>query len=145
MENNKYIKIIETTYTGSGRRHRMSRLNRAAQFSPFAALSGYEEIIEESARETREFIELSDEQTDTNDRILTETVFDKKYSSCEITYFVPDGKKKGGKYKTETGRIIRYDEITRDITLESGSVFNAALIRSIEPVTAAYGPEICYS
>jgi len=100
----------------------MPMLSRAAQFSPFAALTGYDDLIREAAREVHERIELSDEQKQEIGTIL-------HYLACnpdtvgEFTVFVHDAHKSGGEYVTYSGRISGYDEPTYMITLDSGVKF----------------------
>ncbi len=94
----------------------MPNLERAAQFSPFAALTGYEGAIEETARLTDDMRELSDSVREKLDRYLAGLMQrPDPNSEVRITYFVPDAKKAGGEYVTETVRIRRIDQNTREI------------------------------
>ena len=109
----------------------MSKLNRAAQFSPFAALTGYDEIIDEYARETLPFSEPGCDSAAETERILNDLIFGGLDAECTVTYFVPDARKNGGEYRTARGKIIRYDETTGDLTLSGGEIINIALIKSV--------------
>ena len=99
----------------------MSNYQRAAQFAPFAALTGYYAAIDETARLTDEKLELSDEQTEfLNQQIqlLTERTSDTP--QAQITYFVPDERKSGGEYVTVTGNVRRVDDYNREIVFTDG-------------------------
>ena len=93
--------------------------SRAAQFSPFAALSGYEDLIAEASRETCEEKELSDDQRNELDVKLSYLTGHRDISA-DFTVFVKDPKKAGGKYVSVRGCVLKYDFITRMITLDTG-------------------------
>lgn len=100
----------------------MSRESRAAQFSPFAALTGYEELIEEGARLTDSKIILGEEALEELNRVLKalpEIVAQKE--EVELVYFEKDAWKAGGAYRRYSGRIIKYDAIEEWIKLEDGT------------------------
>lgn len=91
---------------------RMPRENRAAQFAPFAALSGYEDAVNETARLTDERIELNEYARDAlNDamRRIQCSLQKGEHPSLEVTYFVPDERKAGGRYETVSGMIRKLD------------------------------------
>ncbi len=93
-------------------------IDRAAQFSPFAALTGYDAVVKESARLTDRKIELSeDEKTvlDEHLRLLSNAL--PQQPEAAFTYFLPDSRKEGGAYVTVTGRLKRVDELRRVILL----------------------------
>lgn len=95
-----YSDIIDLPHPTSRAHPRMSLLNRAAQFAPFAALTGYGEAIDETARLTQQRIELGEEElAELNGKLAAL----KERLPCEagITYFVPDRYKAGGRYVTE--------------------------------------------
>ena len=118
---NKYDDIINLPHHVSERHPQLSKDSYAAQFSPFAALTGYDGIVEEIARVTDERIELDD---DSKDRISHKLgiVLDHLDDELEITviYFLPDKKKDGGKYVTATGIIKAFDRYERIIQLSDG-------------------------
>ena len=98
----------------------MSNMNRAAQFAPFAALTGYEESIEETARITDRRIELSEyeiEELNAKLNFIQEHI--KERPEVTITYFQPDERKDGGAYITVTGRIRKIDEVNRVLVFEN--------------------------
>ena len=115
---NKYKDIIDLSRPKSKNHAPMPLNNRAAQFSPFSALAGYEEEIKETARETMKKIELTEEQKIIlNNKINWLKKKIKELPQITITYFVPDLKKNGGKYETMTTRIRTLDEIGKTIIL----------------------------
>ena len=113
-----YDDIIQLPHPTSARHPRMSLSNRAAQFSPFAALSGHSAALAETARLTDQQIELSDDDKavlDQKQRILLEHI--KEHPEISVTWFQPDEKKDGGQYITTTGRLKRIDEFNQVLLL----------------------------
>ena len=136
-----YADIIDLPHWESPTRPRMSRYNRAAQFSPFAALTGYDDIIREEARETGTWIEPGEsqkEQIDWRLNEIAEAIEEKQKPSVQIVYFVPDAKKDGGAYTTVEGFVRKIDPIHRKILLtdETGQKQEIDLdrITAIDPV-----------
>lgn len=122
MTNDQYNDIIDLPHHTSTTRPRMSMIDRAAQFSPFAALTGYDAAIKETGRLTDRRIELSEEERAVLDRkqsILMEHLFSRP--EVTVTYFVPDEHKDGGAYVTVTGQAKKVDEVNRFLTLTNGS------------------------
>ena len=112
----KYDDIINLPHSDPQKHVRMSPENRAAQFSPFAALTGHNEAIKETARLTDQKIELEEDAiTDINRTLLKirESIGTKP--KVVVTYFVPDNKKSGGKYITATVNIEKIDDINNII------------------------------
>ena len=100
----------------------MSLENRAAQFSPFAALTGHNEAIKETERLTDQKIELEEDAiTDINRTLMWIRDNIKSKPEVVVTYFVPDYKKSGGKYITATVNIVRIDETDNAIVTEDGT------------------------
>lgn len=97
----------------------MPMSDRAAQFSPFAALTGYGDAIDETARLTDARIELSDEER-------AELDYKQQYlatldaPTVTVTYFIPDERKSGGAYVTHTGVLKRVDEVERMVVFKDG-------------------------
>ena len=115
----KYDDIINLPHHVSKKHPRMSLEARSAQFAPFAALTGYDEIIRETARLTNQRIEINEELKailDEKLQILREQIHTKP--NVTITYFVPDLKKDGGRYVTVTGNVIKIDNYKQKIILE---------------------------
>lgn len=117
-----YGDIIDHPHWVSPKHPQMSLYKRAAQFAPFAALSGYEEMIDESTRVTDHRIELSESEKDLlNMKLnrLMEATDEGNRPEADITYFVPDLTKAGGRYDKITARIKRVDAVHRRIMLET--------------------------
>ena len=118
----KYDDIINLPHYTSSKRPRMAMIGRAAQFSPFAALTGSDAAVKETARLTEDWVELDEYQKSAlNDRlqILQERLSNTPVIS--ITYFVPDERKSGGAYCTETGIIKKIDYYERAVIMRSGT------------------------
>ena len=106
----EYDDIINLPHHKSDRHHPMPMSKRAAQFAPFAALSGYGEELEELTRLTERRRALSDaEERELNEKLnLLRAKIDAQ-PVISATYFVPDPRKEGGKYITKTGSVRRLD------------------------------------
>ena len=118
----KYDDIINLPHKQSAKRPRMSLLDRAAQFAPFAALTGYDDAVKETARLTDERIEMSEENLNVLNmkyQILVDRLDEEHEVS--FTYFVPDGAKSGGAYVTKQGIVKKVDNFERLITLCDGT------------------------
>ncbi len=118
--NEKYEKIISLPHHVSEKRAPMSRLDRAAQFAPYSALSGYEDAVEETARLTEHKIDLEDDEKERINSALVSLLSEPMGTKAKITYFRPDKKKIGGAYLTVTDEIGRIDENERKIILLGG-------------------------
>ena len=120
--NHQYDDIIDLPHHVSATRPRMSMIDRAAQFSPFAALTGYDAAIKETGRLTDERIELSEESRAVLDRkqqLLLDNLAD--HPDVSVTYFLPDKRKAGGAYVTVTGRVKKVDDYQRLLLLSDGT------------------------
>lgn len=130
---NKYDDIINLPHYTSATRQRMSISDRAAQFSPFAALTGYDGVIKETARQTEGQDEISDESTailDRKLRFLNDVAGEHPY--VEITYFIPDSRKKGGRYETIYGYLKMIDSNENCIILMDKQSVGFEKIRSLD-------------
>lgn len=128
----KYADIIDREHHVSKKRPQMSALSRAAQFSPFAALTGYEDLIQESERETDTRLELDENSKELLDRKLVRLLSRLPSPAAAFTWFVPDSRKAGGEYVTATGRIVKYDEFGGTITLDDGKIISIESISRID-------------
>ena len=111
----------------------MSMVDRGAQFAPFAALTGYEAVVEEAARLTDARLELSEDmKTMLNDKM--QMILDDLENEpfVTITYFVPDKRKAGGAYDDVSGIVERIDEYERCIVMTEGTKIPIEQIRAIE-------------
>lgn len=121
-ETHRYDDIIDLPHHVSDRHPHMPISDRAAQFAPFAALSGFGDTIEETARVTEERIELDDDQKaelDLKLRMLRELL--PQRPEVSIVYFVPDPRKAGGAYVTLSGHIIKMDDFSRVVVMDDGA------------------------
>lgn len=117
----KYDDIINLEHHISKTHKQMSMQNRAAQFAPFAALTGYEEAVKETARFTEQKIELDEELNNILDeklRLIQSQI--KNTPEITVIYFVPDDKKRGGKYQKITGKIKKIDDYNKFIIFTDG-------------------------
>ena len=99
----------------------MSRLDRAAQFAPYSALSGYEDAVRETARQTDKKNELDDYEKEKINETLTLLLSSEPGTVARLTFFNPDPKKAGGSYITLTGEICKIDEVKRKILMVGGT------------------------
>ena len=116
-----YRDIMDMPHHVSKSRPQMPMRNRAAQFAPFAALTGYEEAVRESARLTESKAEICEddaEELNKKIRLIGERIAAEPY--CEVTYFVPDKQKSGGEYITVSGNVRFIEEATRQMIFCDG-------------------------
>lgn len=116
-----YDDIIELPHPTSKKHPRMPLADRAAQFSPFAALTGHEAAIRETARLTDRRIELDEDEKTALDRklrLITEHLAERP--AVRITYFQADQRKDGGSYEIAEGSLKKVDEIARMVVLTDG-------------------------
>lgn len=116
-----YDDIIDLPHHISRRHPQMSLYNRAAQFAPFAALSGHDDAIEETARLTEARRELTQGERDILNRKLNWLLQRDDNPAIEITYFQPDKRKSGGRYCTVTGTVKKIDDIEGKLLLADGT------------------------
>lgn len=114
-----YDDMLNLPHPTSRRHPRMSLSDRAAQFAPFAALSGHSAALVETARLTERRIELDEDvkaALDLKQQMLMDRI--DEHPDVAVTWFQPDGKKNGGRYVTTTGRLKRIDEVERVLVME---------------------------
>lgn len=129
----KYAHIIDLPHHVSKERPQMTMYQRAAQFAPFAALTGHSAAISETARLTDKKIELSDNECELlNQRIMLLLSHLNEHPSVSITYFVPDPHKEGGRYVTHTGTIMSWEEYEQRLTFDDGVQLKANVIIDIK-------------
>lgn len=129
----KYDDIIHLPHHVSVRHPQMPLMDRAAQFSPFAALTGYDAAIKETERLTEEWEELDESRKAMLDERL-QIIRENFPGKPEIifTYFQPDEKKSGGAYLTVTGKVKKINEYEHQIIMEDGTVLPIENLFSIE-------------
>lgn len=130
----KYEDIINLPHHISKKHPQMTMESRAAQFAPFAALVGYEDAVEETARLTTKRIELNEEEKNILDmklQMLKEQMHVQIYPEISIMYFVPDLKKEGEKYIKISGTIKKIDEYKQLLILDDKTQIPISEIISI--------------
>ena len=143
-----YADIINLPHHQSATRPHMSLYDRAAQFAPFAALTGYDEMVNEEARYVDQQIEQDEASLELLNQKLTliaDVIEDGMKPTVSITYFEPDTMKLGGKYVTATEKIKKIDPVARKVILmkKSGVAGLNATI-DIDRITEIYGDLVDY-
>jgi hypothetical protein len=124
-----YDDIINLPHHVSSRHPQMSMMNRAAQFAPFAALTGHAAAIEETARLTDSQMELADEDSEIlNQKMAYLREVINEHPKIVVTYFEPDKRKAGGAYKTIEGQLQNIDDYSQCLVMRDGKV---VFIRSV--------------
>ena len=128
-----YEDIINLPHHVSKTRPQMSMIDRAAQFSPFAALTGYDAAIKETGRLTDEKIEMDEEALNILNmkfQLLVDRLADEP--EITFTYFKPDERKAGGAYIDVTGKVKKVDDFERLIVMQNGTKMPMDDILNIE-------------
>ncbi len=131
-DQHRYDDIINLPHHVSAVHPRMSDSNRAAQFAPFAALTGYEDAISETGRLTDQRIELDEDRRILLDERLQMIMQKDDCKEVKVTYFVKDERKDGGEYVTVTGSVKRIDMVNRAMILADGKVIPVDDVIEIE-------------
>lgn len=132
-EEGRYDDIINLPHHVSTKHPHMAPIDRAAQFSPFAALTGHDEAIKETARLTDERMELDENRKELLDarlQLLREHLGEKP--TVTFTFFEPDERKSGGAYVTVTGSVKKIEEYENKIVLEEGAAIFIDDIYAVE-------------
>lgn len=127
-----YDDIIDLPHHVSERHPQMSMYNRAAQFAPFAALTGHDAAITEAARLTDAELELSESDAEVLNRKLAYLQSLDEKPTISVTYFVPDDRKKGGSYHTTSGIIKRIEPDEGVLQFEDGTGIPVIRIKDID-------------
>ena len=125
----------------------MSSYDRAAQFSPFAALSGFDGIIAETGRLTDRRIELSESERALLDQKLTlidDVIQDGYHPEITVEYYVADQRKDGGEYREYTGKVRQIDAVARTIVFLAENGRSAGKTISVEEIKAIRGELVDY-
>ena len=132
-ETHRYDDIIHLSRPVSKKRSPMSNFDRAAQFSPFAALTGYDAMIAETGRLTDTQIELDEGgKALLDEKLQTIREHLEEHPAVKLTVFCPDSRKSGGAYETVTGNVKKIDPVTRILVLTGGEVIPIDRIYGIE-------------
>ena len=122
MPNNPYADIINLPHHVSTVHPQMTMAQRAAQFSPFAALVGYEDVIEETTRQTDSKRELDEsEKAELNRKLSILASLLKEKPVVEIEFFVPDKTKAGGEYVFRSGAVVKIQPVQKKLVLSDGT------------------------
>lgn len=128
----RYDDIITLEHPVSKVHPRMSVMDRAAQFSAFSALSGYEDAIDETERLTETYTELDEgEKEILNEQLLKIKENIASHPAATCTYFEPDPKKEGGAYRTYSGKVRKIDEYEKKLVFEDGTGIWIGSLRDI--------------
>ncbi len=128
-----YDDILYLPHHTSATRPRMPALDRAAQFSPFAALTGYDDVIQETARLTDRPADLDENRKEfLNEKLQMLAEMIEERPEITLTYFEPDERKTGGAYVSVTGRVEKLDEIRCVLVLKDGTAVSFSQIYELE-------------
>ena len=139
---NPYTDILTLPHHKAANRPHMSMHDRAAQFSPFAALTGFDGVIAETGRRTDQKIELSESQmTLLNQKLnlIDDAVQDGYHPVVSVVYFVPDAKKDGGSYQGYTGKVRQVDAVERKLVFLAANERSAGRDISIDVIREIHG------
>ena len=146
-KNNPYADIIHLPHHQAANRPHMSLYDRAAQFSPFAALTGFDGVIAETARTTDRKIELSESEKVLLDQKLTlidDVIHDKFHPEITVVFFVPDVLKDGGAYQEHTGKVRQIDTIERKIVFLADNSRSAGKTICVDDILEIHGELVDY-
>ena len=128
-----YSDIINLPHPVSKNHPQMPMAARAAQFAPFAALTGYDSVIHETERLTDKQVELEDYDNNQLNRVFTRLVEHlNEHPQIVVSYFKPDERKDGGSYMTVSGRLKKIDELGHAMIMEEGISIPIPMVTSIE-------------
>ena len=147
VEKNPYADIIHMPHHKATNRPHMSLYDRAAQFSPFAALTGFDGVIAETARLTDRKVELSESEKILLDQKLTlidDVIQDKHYPEITVVYFVPDYLKEGGEYEEYTGQVRKIDPIERTVVFLAANGRSAGKTIRVDDIKEIHGELVDY-
>lgn len=147
IEKNPYSDIIHLPHHKAPKRPHMSMYDRAAQFSPFAALTGFDGVIAETGRLTDRKIELSESEKILLDQKLTlidDVIQDKHHPEITVVYFVPDYLKEGGEYEEFSGRVRNIDTVERTVVFLAANGRSAGKTVRINDIKEIHGELVDY-
>ena len=128
-----YSDIINLPHHVSHNHPQMPMEARAAQFAPFAALTGYDAVIHETARQTDKQVELEDYDNERLNRIFSELMDSlEEHPVVTVSYFKPDEHKAGGAYVTVTGQLKKIDTYEQLMVMENGTAIPIGNIMDLQ-------------
>lgn len=128
-----YSDIINLPHHVSHNHPQMPMEARAAQFAPFAALTGYDAVIHETARQTDKQVELEEYDNERLNRIFSELMDSlEEHPVVTVSYFKPDEHKAGGAYVTVTGQLKKIDTYEQIMKMEDGTVIPIGSIMDLQ-------------
>ena len=136
-----YDDIIDMPRPDIKRHTRMPLSDRAAQFKPFAALTGYSDVIREISRFTEPGVILDEQEKSVINRkllIIKDNLA--KHPEVEITFFLPDTRKQGGSYHSVKERVVKIDDYNDYLILEDGTLINFEAIIHLNIVSGTLSP-----
>ena len=146
-QKNPYEDILTLPHHKAANRPQMSVHDRAAQFAPFAALTGFDGVIAETGRMTEKKTELSDSEKLLLDQKLTliDDAIQSGYSPLVTAiYFVPDTKKDGGSYQEYTGKVRQVDRVERKLVFFAANERSAGKEIGIDAILEIHGDLVDY-
>lgn len=141
-QKNPYADLLTLPHHKAANRPHMSMHDRAAQFSPFAALTGFDGVIAETGRMTDQKVELSESQMILLNQKLTlidDAIQDGSHPLVTAVYFVPDAKKDGGSYQEFTGKVRQVDAVERKLVFLAANERSAGKEIPIDDVLEIHG------
>lgn len=147
IEKNPYADIIHLPHHKAANRPHMSMHDRAAQFSPFAALVGFDGVIAETGRLTDRKVELSESDKVLLDQklmLIDDVIQDGHHPEITVVFFVADLLKDGGEYQEYTGKVRRVDTVDRKIVFLAANGRSAGKKVPIDDVTEIHGELVEY-
>jgi hypothetical protein len=146
-EKNPYANILHLPHYQSKTHPQMSMLSRAAQFSPYAALVGFDGVIAETGRLTDRKIELSETEKESIDQklmMIDEAIHDGQHPEVTIRFFVPDKLKDGGSYEEHMGLIRNIDALERIVVFLAENGRSKGKTVKIDNIAEIHGELVDY-
>ena len=147
VEKNPYADIMHLPHHKVPNRPHMSLYDRAAQFSPFAALTGFDGVIAETARLTDRKVELSESEKILLDQklsLIDDVIQDKHHPEITVVYFAPDYLKEGGEYKEYSGQVRQIDPIERTVVFLAANGLSVGKTIRVDDITEIHSELVDY-
>ena len=144
---NPYADILHLPHHKSPNRPHMNMHDRAAQFSPFAALTGFDGVIAETGRLTGRKLELSEAEKLLLDQkliLIDDVIHDRHHPEITVTYFIPDALKQGGEYEEFTGKVRKIDAVARTLIFLADNGRSGGKTILIDDISEIHGELVDY-